>query len=174
MHQPAVTAHRGHMTNTTATPQSPNSQAPNSQAPNSQAPNSQSSDPKIAAVQRLYDAFFQGDADAFVADLADDVDWAAGAASSSAPWYGARHGTDGARRFFGDIGANVAVSDFEQLSYAANDTDVFVAIRWTYTVNATGKKASMHMLHWWRFADGKIVWFRGLEDTEQTAAAFTC
>ena len=40
-------------------------------------------------------------------------------------------------------------------------------------VNATGKSAAMHMQHWWRFADGKIVFFRGSEDTEQSAAAFS-
>jgi ketosteroid isomerase-like protein len=128
-------------------------------------------DPKIETVKRLYDAFFQGDADAFVADVADDVDWAAEAASSSAPWYG-RRDKAGARQFFADIGANVEVSQFEQLSYAANDTDVFVAVRWTFTVRATGKAATMYMQHWFRFAGGKIVFFRGSEDSEQTAAAF--
>src|SRR5689334_16248188 len=87
-------------------------------------------DPKIDAVRRLYDAFFAGDVDAFVADVADDVDWAAEAASTSAPWYGPRDKA-GVRRFFRDIGAHVDVASFEQLSYAANDTDVFVAIRWS-------------------------------------------
>ena len=28
------------------------------------------------------------------------------------------------------------------------------------------------MQHWWRFADGRIVWFRGSEDSAQTVAAF--
>jgi uncharacterized protein len=128
-------------------------------------------DPKIAAVQRLYDAFFSGDVDAFVADVADNVDWAAEAGSSSAPWYG-RRDKEGARRFFADIGANVDVSSFEQLSYAANETDVFVAVRWSFTVRATGKQATMYMQHWFRFENGKIVFFRGSEDTEQTTAAF--
>jgi ketosteroid isomerase-like protein len=128
-------------------------------------------DPKIAAVQRLYDAFFAGDVDAFVADVSDDVDWAAEAGSTSAPWYGPRD-KQGARRFFSDIGTNVEVASFEQLSYAANETDVFVAVRWSFTVRATGKQATMHMQHWFRFDQGKIVFFRGSEDTEQTAAAF--
>jgi hypothetical protein len=30
----------------------------------------------------------------------------------------------------------------------------------------------MYMQHWWRFADGKVVFFRGSEDTEQSATAF--
>jgi hypothetical protein len=31
----------------------------------------------------------------------------------------------------------------------------------------------MYMQHWWRFAGGKIVFFRGSEDTEQSTAAFS-
>jgi len=30
----------------------------------------------------------------------------------------------------------------------------------------------MYMQHWWRFADSKVVFFRGSEDSEQSAAAF--
>src|SRR4051794_2608919 len=128
-------------------------------------------DPKIATVERLYDAFFRADVDAFVADIADDVDWAAEASSTSVPWYGVRDKA-GVRRFFAELGEHVEVSEFDRLSYAANDTDVFVAVRFTYTARATGRTASMHMLHWFRFADGKIVFFRGSEDTEQSARAF--
>jgi ketosteroid isomerase-like protein len=54
----------------------------------------------------------------------------------------------------------------------SNDSDVIVVVHWTFTVNATGRSASMYMQHWWRLADGKIVFFRGSEDTEQSAAAF--
>lgn len=128
-------------------------------------------DPKIEAVKRLYEAFFRGDADAFVADIADDVDWAAEAGSDSAPWYGGRDKA-GVRRFLADLAGYVDVSQFEQVSYAANDTDVFVAVRWAFTVRATGKSAAMYMQHWFRFADGKITFFRGSEDSEQTARAF--
>ena len=129
-------------------------------------------DPKVEAVQNLYAAFFRGDVDAFIADLADDVDWAAEAASNSVPWYGSYSGKTEVPRFFNAIGSNVDVGEFSLLSFASNETDVMVAIRWSYTVRATGKRAAMHMQHWWRFADGKIVFFRGSEDSEQSAAAF--
>lgn len=55
----------------------------------------------------------------------------------------------------------------------SNETDVVSTIHWTYTVKATGKSASMYMQHWWRFADGKIVFFRGSEDSAQSVAAFS-
>jgi hypothetical protein len=59
------------------------------------------------------------------------------------------------------------------LSLTSNETDVVAIVRWSYTVHSTGKSASMLMQHWWRFADGKIVYFRGSEDSEQSAAAFS-
>jgi hypothetical protein len=32
---------------------------------------------------------------------------------------------------------------------------------------------AVYLQHWWRFADGKIVFFRGSEDTAQSEAAFS-
>ena len=131
------------------------------------------SDPKIEAVQRLYAAYGRGDVDAVLAELADDVDWAAEASSTSVPWYGSYRSKEEVPRFFKEIGANVNITEFTLLSFTSNETDVVATIRWAYTVNTTGKRAAMHMQHWWRFADGKIVFFRGSEDTEQSAAAFS-
>jgi ketosteroid isomerase-like protein len=131
------------------------------------------SDPKIETIQRLYEAYGRGDVDAALAEVADDVDWAAEAASTSVPWYGSHRGKAEVARFFNEIGSNVAVSEFTPLSFTSNETDVVATIWWSYTVNATGKTAAMHMQHWWRFAEGKIVYFRGSEDTEQSAAAFS-
>jgi len=130
------------------------------------------SDPKIESVQRLYEAYGRGDVDAVLAEVADDVDWAAEASSDSVPWYGDHRGKAEVPRFFREIGESVDVTEFTPLSFTSNDTDVIVAVRWAYTVKATGKHAAMQMHHWWRFADGKIVRFRGSEDTEQSAAAF--
>jgi uncharacterized protein len=130
-------------------------------------------DPKVEAVQRLYEAVGRNDIDAILAELADDVDWAAEAASTSVPWYGSYRGKAEVPRFFDAIGSNIEITEFAPITLTSNETDVIATIRWAYTVNATGKKAAMYMQHWWRFADGKIVFFRGSEDTEQSAAAFS-
>lgn len=126
----------------------------------------------IDAVERLYAAYGRGDLDAVLADVADDVDWAAEAASSSAPWYGAFSGKADVPRFFKEIASSVDVTSFTVESLTSNDTDVVANVLWSYQVHATGRTASMRMQHLWRFADGKIVYFRGSEDTEQTARAF--
>jgi ketosteroid isomerase-like protein len=129
-------------------------------------------DPKIAAVQRLYEAYGRKDLDAVLADLADDVDWKAETASSSVPWYGPHRGKAEVPQFFEEIGANVQVHEFTPLAFTAGDSDVIVPVRWSYTVLATGKRTDMTMLHWFHFEDGKIARFRGTEDSEQSAAAF--
>ncbi len=131
------------------------------------------SDPKIGTIKSLYAAVFRNDIDAIVAMLADDVDWAAEAASTSVPWYGPYRSSQEVPRFFKELGANIDITDFTQVAYASNETDVMAIIRFAYTVKATGKSTAMYMQHWWRFADGKIVFFRGSEDTEQSVAAFS-
>ncbi len=129
-------------------------------------------DPKIAAVERLYAAYAHADIGAVLVELADDIDWAAEAASDSVPWYGAYRGRTAVPAFFTAIGESVQVTEFTVLGYTANATDVVATVRWAYTVRATGKRAAMLMQHWWRFdADGKIFYFRGSEDSAQSVAA---
>jgi ketosteroid isomerase-like protein len=130
------------------------------------------SDPKIETVQGIYEAFGRGDVDAILAQLADDVDWAPEAASTSAPWYGHYRSKSEVPRFFKEIATSIEVTEFTPLAFTSNETDVMATIRFGYTVNSTGKRAVGNLHHWWRFADGKIVLYRGTEDTEQTAAAF--
>jgi ketosteroid isomerase-like protein len=130
------------------------------------------SDAKIEAVQRMYAAVGRNDVDAVLAEVADDVDWAPEAASASVPWYGSHRGKAAVARFFGELGSNIDITEFTPLAFTSNETDVMVPIRFAYTVKATGKSAAMTMQHWWRFADGKVVFFRGAEDSEQSAAAF--
>jgi uncharacterized protein len=135
--------------------------------------NNTTSNSNIEAVQRLYAGYGRGDIDAVLAELADDVDWAAEAASTSVPWYGSYRGKGEVPRFFKEIGSNVEITEFTLLSFTSNESDVVATVRWAYTVNATGNSAAMYMQHWFRLADGKIMFFRGSEDSEQSAAAFS-
>lgn len=132
------------------------------------------SDPKIEAVRRMYEAFGRGDLDAILAELADDVDWVTGseAPDQAIPWFGSYRSKGDVPRFFKEIASAIDVTEFEPLSFTSNDTDVMVAVRWTYTVKATGKRASVQMLHWWRFEEGKVVLVRTLEDVGASTPAF--
>jgi ketosteroid isomerase-like protein len=124
-------------------------------------------------IHNLYAAYGRGDVASALVDLADDVDWAAEASGDSVPWFGKYRGKAQVPEFFAAIASNVDVTQFDVVGLASNDTDVIATIRWSYTVKATGKTASMYMQHWWRFADGRIVFFRGSEDSDQSARAFS-
>jgi ketosteroid isomerase-like protein len=126
----------------------------------------------LDAVGRLYAAYAAGDLDRVLDELTDDVDWAAEAAGTSVPWYGPHRGKADVPRFFEAIASNIDISGFEIVGMTASETDVVATIHWTFTVKATQRSATMYMQHWWRFADGKIAFFRGSEDSGQTIAAF--
>jgi ketosteroid isomerase-like protein len=130
-----------------------------------------SADVNIKTIEMVYEAFGRGDAGAIVANLTDDVDWASEAAGNAAPWYGARRGPEQVGAFFADFATAMEVEDFTPISFAANDTDVLTVVRFAAKSRATGRTASMHLHHFFRFRDGRIAYYRGSEDTAATAAA---
>jgi ketosteroid isomerase-like protein len=123
----------------------------------------------IDTVKQVYEAFGRGDVDTIVGLVADDVDWASEAGSPVAPWHGVHKGKGEVPKFFQALAATVEVTDFEPLTFAANDDDVLTVVRFAMRVPATGKQGAMELHHWFRFANGKIVRYRGTEDTALTA-----
>jgi uncharacterized protein len=129
-----------------------------------------SADVNIKTITQVYEAFGRGDVAAILDAVTVDVDWAAEAASSAAPWYGGRHGKDAVAEFFTAFGSAMEVEEFTPVSIAANDTDVLTVVRFRARSRATGKTAAMDLHHFFRFRDGKIAYYRGTEDTAQTEA----
>jgi ketosteroid isomerase-like protein len=129
-------------------------------------------DARVETVQDLYAAYGRGDMPALLDTLDEAVDWAAEAAGDAVPWYGRYTGRAQVPAFFAAIGSTVTVTEFDVVGIASNDSDVIATVHWTYRVNATGRTASMYMQHWFRFRDGKIVFFRGSEDSAQSVRAF--
>lgn len=129
-----------------------------------------SADANIKTITGVYEAFGRGDVATILDAVTDDVDWAAEAASSGAPWYGVRHGRDAVAAFFSGFGSTMEVDEFTPVSFAANDTDVFTVVRFRARSRSTGKAAEMNLHHYFKFRDGKIAYYRGTEDTAQTEA----
>jgi uncharacterized protein len=129
-----------------------------------------SADANIKTITAVYEAFGRGDVAAILNEVTDDADWAAEAASSAAPWYGARHGRDAVAAFFSDFGSTMEVEEFTPVSFAANDTDVLTVVRFRARSRGTGRSAEMNLHHYFKFRDGKIAYFRGTEDTAQVEA----
>jgi uncharacterized protein len=127
-----------------------------------------SADANIKTITQVYEAFGRGDVAAILDAVTDDVDWAAEAASSAAPWYGVRHGRDAVAVFFSDFGSTMEVEEFTPVSFAANDTDVLTVVRFRARSRSTGKIAEMNLHHYFKFRGGKIAYYRGSEDSAQT------
>lgn len=130
-----------------------------------------SGEDNIKTIQRIYEAFGAGDVATILEALHDDVDWAADAASTSAPWYGVKHGHAEVSTFFQRVGETVEVLEFTPVTFAATDTEVLSFVQYRSRVRATGVETAMNLHHYFRFRDGKIAYYRGSEDTEATAAA---
>ena len=124
-----------------------------------------SADANIKTITAVYEAFGRGDVAAILDAVTGDVDWAAEATSSAAPWYGVRHGRDAVAAFFADFGSTMEVEEFTPVSFAANDTDVLTVVRFRARSRSTGKTAQMNLHHYFKFRDGKIAYYRGTEDT---------
>ena len=129
-----------------------------------------SADANVKTITGVYEAFGRGDVAAILDAVTDDVDWAAEAASSGAPWYGVRHGKDAVAAFFSDFGSTMEVEEFTPVSLAANDTDVLTVVRFQARSRSTGRTAEMNLHHYCKFRDGKIAYSRGTEDTAQPEA----
>jgi ketosteroid isomerase-like protein len=127
----------------------------------------------ITTVQHVYEAFGQGDIDAILAVVSDDVDWASEAEPAVAPWHGVHKGKGEVPKFFEALAKHVEVTRFEPLTFAANDDDVLAVVRFAMAVPATGKRGEMDLHHWFHFRDGKIARYRGTEDTALTQALLT-
>jgi ketosteroid isomerase-like protein len=128
-----------------------------------------SANDNIKTITQVYEAFGRGDVAAILAEVCDDVDWAAEAASTDTPWYGVRRGRDAVAAFFTEFGSTMEVEEFTPVSIAANDDDVLTVVRFRARSRGTGKTAAMDLHHFFRFRDGKIAYYRGTEDTAQTA-----
>ena len=127
----------------------------------------------LRVVEEIYDAVGRGDVTAILDRVTDDVDWSAEAASDAAPWYGPRTGKTGVASFFRDLAENIEITEFIPHGFAAGGDDVHLLVRFGFRSVTTGRQASMTMHHYWRVRNGKIEYFRGSEDTEQTARVLT-
>lgn len=125
----------------------------------------------LGTIRAIYEAFGTGDVETILDAVADDVDWAVDA-EPVAPWYGQRNGKDGVRSFFADIASSTEVQDFAVEGIGASDNEVFAFLRFAVRMQATGREASFHLHHYFRFRDdGKIEFYRGSEDSALVARA---
>jgi ketosteroid isomerase-like protein len=125
----------------------------------------------IETIKAVYAAFGRGDVAAIIDVVTDDVDWGTETTAKGAPWYGVHKGKEGVGKFFDAFGKAMDVEDFTPDAFASTDSgDVLTVVRFKVRSRETGKAASMHLHHYFRFTNGKISYYRGTEDTAITMA----
>jgi hypothetical protein len=131
-----------------------------------------SSNDNVKTIQSVYEAFARGDIPTVLEALADDVDWASEAASTEIPWWGVKQGRDAVADFFTQFGTAAEVVEFTPLAIVGEGDEVLAVVRFRARSRATGRVAAMELHHHWRFRHGKVVHYRGAEDTLQTLRTF--
>ncbi len=107
----------------------------------------------VRLIEALYDGFRRRDMAAIFGLLSEDVQIEQ---SRALPWGGSYRGHEGARQFFGQLGARInSTLAFERLIDAG---DHIAAVGWTEgTVNSTGARYRVPVVHVWQVRDGKIA-----------------
>jgi ketosteroid isomerase-like protein len=128
----------------------------------------------IEVVQGVYGAFPRGDMQAILDAVDADVTWGIeSVATGDVKPYGIRRGKDGVASFFADWGTTADFHTFEATDFVAAGDHVFCYLRYEITVKKTGKRVSCGgSVQHWTLKNGKIVRWRGFEDTAATRDAF--
>lgn len=73
-------------------------------------------------------------------------------------------GKAGVGQFFQELGSKFQYSKFQPTRFVADGDDVFILIDAEYTLAATGKKYASTYTHHFKVSNGKITYFRGVDD----------
>jgi ketosteroid isomerase-like protein len=115
-------------------------------------------------VQRVYQAFGQGDMAAIVAELAPTVR-VQHPQEAKIPWGGTYHGPQGFVDFLTALGTHADVEEFHVEQMLAGGNTVVALGREQVHVKATGRRYQTDWVHVWRVEDGKITSFQDFNDT---------
>jgi ketosteroid isomerase-like protein len=107
----------------------------------------------METVEALYEGFRRRDMPTIFGLLSQEVEMVQ---SEALPWGGSYRGHDGARRFFEALGSHLrSMLTFERF---IDSGDHIAAVGWTEgTVNATGARFRVPVVHLWQVRDGQIV-----------------
>jgi ketosteroid isomerase-like protein len=125
-----------------------------------------------ALIQKLYDAFAQGDVQTILDNLTDDVEWTL-EGPSIIPFAGKRKGPSQVLGFFQALAGTQQNMKLTTDVWAAQGDVVATLGRYSGTVTATGKSFDTAVAHFFTIRGGKVSRFVDVGDTAQFAEAYT-
>ena len=124
----------------------------------------------LATVQSLYAAFGGGDVPAFLALLADDIEWSFHGAPG-VPYSGTVRGHEAVAGWLGKVVQAEDIQAFEPREFFAGPDHVTV-LGWERTVSrASGRTFETEWVHVFSVRDGRVSRFWGMYDTAEAGAA---
>jgi len=123
--------------------------------------------PSTAAVMKIYGKFGKGDVPGILAISTDDVmfDIQDRMFDSKARQF---KGKAEVGKFFQELGGKFQYTKFQPMRFVADGDDVFVLIDAEYKLASTGKTYASTYTHHFKVMNGKISYFRGLDDFQMS------
>jgi ketosteroid isomerase-like protein len=126
----------------------------------------------IETVQQIYAAVGRGDLPFILTQLAEEATWGIESVAGEVPAYGILQGKGNVPRFFSGWAQSGTFLRFEASDFIAAGDHVFNHLRYEFAVTATGKVVKNFSMQHWTLQDGKVVRWRGYEDTAATSAGY--
>jgi len=132
------------------------------------------SDKNIAIVQQIYQAFGRGDVPGILEHIADDLrGFGVVSESTEVPWHIQITRKADVPKFFQALATESEITRFEPRDFAAAGDHVYCTVSFDVTLKRSGKKLSIdNTMHHFTFKNGRVVEWRGTEDTERVKKAF--
>lgn len=129
----------------------------------------------IAVVKKLLEAVGQGDIQAIMGGLAEDVEWQSPVTRSEhtgITWSRQRHGRAEVLEFFAELNQKSKLKPFEDLVFTAQDDRVVLEGKNRGSARRTGKQYEHNWIMVFELQDGKIIKNRHYYDTADIESAF--
>jgi ketosteroid isomerase-like protein len=123
------------------------------------------------AVQQAFAAFGRGDIPALLQMLSPDVEWVADGPPDILPWAGVYRGPEQAGQFFMNLAGAVEFQQFEPREFIAQGDRVVVLGHTRSTLKSNGRTNEQDWVMVFTVRNGKIAYYRYLEDTAASVAA---
>jgi ketosteroid isomerase-like protein len=132
------------------------------------------SDKNIQIVQQIYAAFSRGDVPAIMQHISDDLrGFGVVSEQRLIPWHIQIAKKQDVPQFFKAIAESSEITRFEPRDFAAGGDHVYCTISLDVTYKHNRKKLTLdNVMHRFTFKNGKVIEWRGTEDTARTNAAY--
>jgi ketosteroid isomerase-like protein len=129
----------------------------------------------IETIQKIYAAFGRGDIPGILEHIAEDLHAFSVVADASPeiPWHLKITKKRDVPKFFQALAAECDFSLFEPHAFAQGGDHVYATISFDVTFKRNGKKVSFRdAIHRFTFKNGRVIEWRGTEDTALTREAY--